>query len=200
MSHEATHNPLSPYTNQVEQGFAGLTFSAPLEEEFRKYYSRSGVNRARLMPSFALMMTLIGVALRQSGDEPQLFLTIWELGIFAPLLIATLYTSTLPDYYRLYQKLLAVSGLVSGLVVTSLYFRPSLEGMPSYFSMEVAWIFAVWLILGLRFWHAATVALLISCAHVYGILYLDSRVQLVGYETMMFFSGQWHRRGVLLSA
>ncbi len=90
MSHEATHNPLSPYTNQVEQGFAGLTFSAPLEEEFRKYYSRSGVNRARLMPSFALMMTLIGVALRQSGDEPQLFLTIWELGIFAPLLIATL--------------------------------------------------------------------------------------------------------------
>jgi diguanylate cyclase (GGDEF)-like protein len=71
--------------------------------------------------------------------------------------------------------------------VSSLYFRPNLGGMPSYFAMEVAWIFAVWLIIGLRFPRAATVALMISGAHVFGVFYQGLDFKVIGYETMMMF-------------
>jgi diguanylate cyclase (GGDEF)-like protein len=185
VSHQATHNQLAPYTESVAGGLTGLTFPAPVEEEFRKYYSQVGVTRARLMPCFAIMMTLISTLLRLTSDGSWLYLTLWDLGFFLPLLVATLYLSTQPDRYRLYQKMLAVSGAISGLVVVSLYFRPSLAGMPSYFSIEIAWIFTVWLILGLRFINAAIVALIISCAHIYGILSLDYETQVLGYEIVM---------------
>jgi diguanylate cyclase (GGDEF)-like protein len=185
VSHQATQTSLAPYTDGVTGGITGLTFPAPVEEEFREYYSQVGVTRARLMPCFAAMMTTIGVVLRMTGDEPWLFMTLWDLCIFLPLLIATLYMSTQPDRYRQYQNLLTLSGALSGLVVASLYFRPSLPGMPSYFAMEVAWIFSIWLILGLRFARAATAALIMSIAHVYGILSLDYESQVLGYEIVM---------------
>lgn len=185
MSHEATHNELAPYTDGAVEGLTRLTFPAPIEEEFRKYYSSAGVTRARLMPCFAIMMTLIGAVLRLSGDGPWLFMTLWDLGFFVPLLATTLYLSTKPDSYRKYQGMLALSGMVSGLVVASLYFRPTLPGMPSYFAMEIAWIFVIWLILGLRFAHAATTALIVSCAHILGILNLGYEPQVLGYEIVM---------------
>jgi diguanylate cyclase (GGDEF)-like protein len=186
VSHDATHNQLAQYANEVEKSFFSiLRFPAPLEGKFRKFYSHAGVSRARLMPCFAIMMTLIAAVLRISGDGAWLFMAVWDIGIFLPLLVATLYTSTLPEQYRVYQKLLALSGLVSGLVISSMYFRPSLAGMPSYFAMEVTWILAVWLILGLRFFPAAAAAGIISTAHILGIVFLDLEVQVVGYETVM---------------
>jgi len=174
-----------PYAEQRRTGFRALLFSGSLEEEFRQHYSQSGAGRARLMPSFALMMTLISIAMHLSGGEVRPLLMVFDLGFFLPLLCVTLYLSTVPVRYRLYQNLLALSGLMSGLVVTSLVFRPSLVGMPSYFSMEVAWIFAVWLIIGLRFRHAAIAALTISASHVYGVFYMDFGTMQVGYETVM---------------
>jgi diguanylate cyclase (GGDEF)-like protein len=188
VSHDATHNQLSQYANDIDQGFfAGLSFPAHLEGKFRKFYSHAGVSRARLMPCFAIMMTLIAAVMRLSGDGPWVLMTLWDVCVFLPLLVVTLYTSTLPDQYRIYQKLLALSGLLSGLVVSSMYFRPGLEGMPSYFTMEVAWILAVWLILGLRFLPAAAAAIIISCAHIVGILFLGYEVKVLGYEIVMLF-------------
>jgi diguanylate cyclase (GGDEF)-like protein len=185
VSHQATQTSLAPFTEGVTGGIPGLTFPAPVEEEFREYYSQAGVTRARLMPCFAAMMTAIGVVLRLSGDGPWLFMTVWDLGFFVPLLITTLYLSTQPENYRQYQNMLTLSGAVSGLVVASLYFRPTLPGMPSYFAMEVAWIFAIWLILGLRFVRAAAAALIMSLSHVYGILFLGYESQVLGYEIVM---------------
>jgi diguanylate cyclase (GGDEF)-like protein len=182
---DVKHNPLPPSSGDGLQGLTGLCFPGPVEQDFRKYFSQAGVARARLMPCFALMMTALGVILRLTGDGPSLFMTIWDLGIFAPLLVATLYLSTRPEQYRSYQALLAVTGTLSGLVVASLYFRPTLAGMPSYFSMEVAWILAVWLILGLRFVRAAAAALIISGAHIFGILYIGYEAQALGYEVVM---------------
>jgi len=175
----------SPYAEQLIKGFRSLSFDDPLEEEFRKYYSHSGVGRARLMPTFSIIMTLIAVGMRVAGDRPQFVMNVWDFGFFLPLLIGTLYASTLPERYRIYQALLASTGLFSGLVISSLYFRPNLGDMPSYFAMEVAWIFAVWLIIGLRFRIAATVALMISGAHIFGIVSQGFELQVIGYETMM---------------
>jgi len=188
VSHQATHNQLSVYEDDAKQGFfKNLNFSGPLEEEFRQFYSHNGVNRARLMPGFMIFMSVLDFIIRLSEDEPWLINTIWNLGIFIPLLVATLYTSTLPDHYRLYQKLLAASGLAAGLVVVSINFNPTLEGMPSYFTIEVTWILVVWLILGLRFLQAAIVALMISCIHIITILYLGYEMKVLIYEIMMLF-------------
>ena len=57
MTYPSTENLHSPYAEQLRSGFRNLLFSGPLEDEFRKYYSQSGVGRARLMPTFAIAMT-----------------------------------------------------------------------------------------------------------------------------------------------
>jgi diguanylate cyclase (GGDEF)-like protein len=189
MPQQTTLKQLAVYVDNLDRGFlSGFEFPGTLEGNFRKYYSHIGAYRARLMPFFALIMTLVSAAIVILGDGDQkLFTAIWNFAFFIPLLVATLYMSTIPDRYRLYQKLLAVSGLVSGLVVSSLYFRPSLEGMPSYFSMGVTWILAVWLILGLRFLPAAAVALIVSFAHIGGIVFLDYAIPVLGYQIGMLF-------------
>jgi diguanylate cyclase (GGDEF)-like protein len=182
---QCTENRQSPYAEQLRRGFHSLSFSEPLEEEFRKFYSHAGISRARLMPSFAIMMTLVAMGIRMANGGPQLLMNIWDLGFFLPLLVATLYLSTLPEHYKTYQSLLAITGLTSGLVVSSMYFRPNIGGMPSYFAMEVAWIFAVWLIISIRFRRAAAVALMISGAHIFGILSQNLELRVIGYESMM---------------
>jgi diguanylate cyclase (GGDEF)-like protein len=184
---KATLKQLSVYVVALDRGFlSGFKFPGALEGDFRNYYSRIGVSRARLMPCFALIMTFLSTVLLFTGDgQSKLFMAVWNLAFFIPLLLVTLYLSAIPHLYRWYQKLLAVSGLVSGLVVSSLYFRPSLEGMPSYFSMEVTWILAVWLILGLRFLPAAAVALIISVAHTGGIIFVGNEIPVLGYHIGM---------------
>lgn len=188
MSHQLTHNQLSVYENDAKQGFFNrLNFSGHLEEEFREFYSHNGAKRARLMPAFMLFMTVLDFIMRLSGGERALIMMMWDLGIMIPLLAATLYTSTLPDHYRLYQKLLTISAIVAGLVVVSINFHPTLEGMPSYFAMEITWILVVWLILGLRFLHAAIAGLIICCVHIITILFIGYETKVLVYEIMMLF-------------
>lgn len=174
-----------PYADQSVIGFGGLVFAEPLEKEFRCHYSQLTVRRARLMPSFSIMMTLIAMFLRVLADTVNTFETAWDICIMLPLLIGTLYLSTLPERYRLYQFMLAMSGLLSGLVIVSLVFRPTLTGMPSYFSMEVSWIYAIWLILGLRFRVAAVTALTVSVSHIVGAIYMQYGAQHLGFEIVM---------------
>ena len=101
------------------------------------------------------MMTVIAIVLRLSEQNASTFAMVLDILIILPLLTTTLYLSTQPDRFRLYQVLLAISGLLSGMVIVSIAYRPTLTDMPSYFSMETTWVFAVWLILGLRFRVAA---------------------------------------------
>lgn len=185
MTEHSTENLHSPYAEQRRKGFRGLLFSGPLEEEFRQHYSNSGVSRARLMPTFAIAMTLIATGIRIANGGPQLLLVIFDVTIFLPLLIATLYFSTLPTRYRLYQLLLTATGLMSGLVVTSIVFRAEAHGIPIYFSMQVAWTFALWLILGLRFRRAAVATIMISGIHIFGMFYFDYDLQRAGFEIIM---------------
>ena len=67
----------------------------------------------------------------------------------------------------------------------SIAYRPTLADMPSYFSMETTWVFATWLILGLRFRVAAFVALTVTGTHIASMLYLNTTIETLGYETVM---------------
>lgn len=187
MTSPAITNPQSPYARQLREGFRTLLFSGVLEEEFRKFYSQSGVSRARLLPCFAIIMTLIATVVRLTSVDPKPVMIVFDLFVFLPLLFATLYASTLPEKYRLYQGLLAMTGCVSGLVVISIVFGAGVHYIPFYFSMEVAWIFAIWLIIGLRLRWAATTALLMSGTYVFGLFYLNIDIQQAGPEIIMLF-------------
>jgi diguanylate cyclase (GGDEF)-like protein len=186
---KTTQNELSACADELGRRFlSGFEFPTHLEDEFRRYYSRIGAPRARLMPVFALIMTLISIiALYRHSQEWRVFLTVWYSVFFIPLFAMTLYLSTKPDQYRDYQKLLAFSGLVSGIAITSLYYHPRLEDMPSYFAIEVTLILAIWLIVGLRFLPATAVALSISAVHIAGIGVLDHTLQVPGYQIALLF-------------
>lgn len=185
MNPDATHNPYSPYAVQRRKGFRGLKFASVLEDDFRRNYARYGVNRARLMPAFAIVMALIAMVARLFAGGSHLVMLIFDLGFYLPLLFCTLYASTLPDRYKVYQGLLALSGLVSGVVVASIVFRAAERGIPYYFSMETGWIFVCWLILGLRFRVAAATALSISAVHVASLFYLEYDLTQASFEILM---------------
>ncbi|MGI9292146.1 MAG: GGDEF domain-containing protein [Gammaproteobacteria bacterium] len=188
VSHDVTQKRMTPLmVGAPRQASIGLNFPEPLESRFRRFYSQSNAIRARIMPTFALFMTIIAMSLRLISDEFLTNSTIWYLGFFVPLMIATLYLSTQPERYRLYQGFLVMTGIFSGLVVSSLYFRPSFTDMPSYFSMEVTWILGSWLLLGLRFRPALLVASIISIGHVLGIVALNYPLQVQVYEIAMLF-------------
>lgn len=110
-----------------------------------------------------------GVAM--AGQGVSALTAVFEFAVTLPLLVATLIASWQRERYQIYQYLLTTSALCIGLIITSVSLRAGLNGTPYYFGAEVAWIFTVWLILGLRFWHAAAVTSLVSMAYGWGLLH-----------------------------
>jgi len=163
-----SNNLTSPFADQRQRGFVRLLFSDFVEEEFRQYYAQSSLFRARVFAVVAIGYTLIliGAMFTSSGFHPVTF--FFNALVMLPVLTVTLILSARPSQHRLYQCLLAFSALLIGLWITSVVTRASIDGMPYYFSALVAWIFVVWLFLGLPFRHAAFTALVISGMYIFG--------------------------------
>jgi len=185
MSHLNTDAALLPYAEQRAAATGGMQFPAALEAEFRRDYSNSSVRRARLMPSFTIIMTLIGTYLRLLSEHTHTIQIMYDLLVMLPLLVATLYFSTQPERYRAYQVLLTLAGVTSGFTIVLLVYQPTLADMPSYFTIEIAWIFGIWLILGLTFRAAALTALTISAAHIAGMFVVTPGMPQIVYELVM---------------
>jgi len=166
---KAGQNLKSPYSDQLAAGFNWLVFFDFVEEEFREYYAKSSVLRGRLLPIGGLITILIhmGVMLSETNTHP--VVVTFNLGIMLPILLATWWASSRPSYHRAYQFLLAVSALLVGMWVSSVVTRACIAGNSFYFGAEIAWIFIVWLILGLPFRHAAFTALTISGLYIFGL-------------------------------
>ncbi len=163
----------SPFADERQRGFRGLRFSAFVEDEFRASYAKSNAFRARLVmvTAAATILILIGARLTEPGFSK--IMVAFELFIMLPCLAATLYTSYLPGRHRLFEFLLTSSALLLGLMITSIVTRAALLGMHYYFAACVAWLFAVWLMLGLPLRHAAFAALATSATYVWGTFYWD---------------------------
>jgi diguanylate cyclase (GGDEF)-like protein len=166
---KTSHNLKSPYTDQLRNGFPSLVFSDFVEEEFRQFYSESSGQRSRLLPMVGIAVVLISVGFMLSADDTHPVQIAWTFGIMLPTLLSTLWASTRSGFHRLYQFLLAGSALLIGLWITSVVTRASIDGSAYYFGAEIAWIFIVWLMLGLPFRHAAFTALAISGAYILGL-------------------------------
>ena len=156
---------------QRRQGLSRLRFSRFAEEEFRRHYGAIHYPRVRgllVLASFTIVaITGIGMAKHNVSAITATF----GLAVMMPLLMATLIASYQTDRHRLYQNLLSASVLCIGLIVTSVTLRASLHGTPYYFATQVAWIFTVWLILGLLFWYAAAATLVISAVYAWGLVH-----------------------------
>jgi diguanylate cyclase (GGDEF)-like protein len=165
---QTSDNLNSPYVDQRRQGLRWLRFSDFVEEEFLQFYASNTANRARLMPILAMMTSCVSIGVMLAEDDSSVIMLLFNILLMMPLLGATLYASMRPGQHRIYQLLLAGSALMIGMWITSLVTRASIEGMQFYFAAEIAWLFVVWLILGLPFRHAAAVSLLISLSYVTG--------------------------------
>ena len=175
----------SPFAEQRQMGFNWLQFNDFVEEEFRQHYAQSNVQRARIMPILTMAGTLIAIGLMLADPQSNLVMLSYNVFGVLPVMTFTLYASTKPRWHRFYQVMLATSTLVVGLWVTSIVTRASLAGMPYYFAAEIAWLFVVWMIVGLPFRHAAVVASIISFFYILGNFYWDFTTGELAFGAML---------------
>ncbi len=168
MPRRASENLNSPFADQLKRGFAWLRFSDFVEEDFLSYYAQTSLQRSRSLPVLAIVATLVSIGVMVAGQGAHPTMLLFDILVMLPVLSATLWASMNPERHRIYQFLLAVSALLIGMWATSVVMRASLAGMPYYFAVLVAWVFVVWLILGLPFRHATVTALTISGLYVFG--------------------------------
>ncbi|MFQ5634486.1 MAG: diguanylate cyclase domain-containing protein [Gammaproteobacteria bacterium] len=168
MTIKTNQNLKSVYADELRAGFRWLVFSDFVEEEFRQYYARSSVQRARLLPILGIGIILVSLGFTLGNSEIHPVVAIFDIGIMLPILSATLWASASPQRHRLFQFLLAAGALLIGMWINSIVTRASLAGMSYYFSAQISWVGIVWLILGLPFRHAAFTALTISGVYIFG--------------------------------
>jgi diguanylate cyclase (GGDEF)-like protein len=188
VSDQTSDNLNSPFAEQRRQGFNWLRFDDFVEEEFRQYFAQNNLKRARIMPILTIAATLIAIGLMLASPRSNLVMLVYNIFGVLPIMALTLYASTKPRWHQFYQVMLALSTLIVGLWVTSIVSRASIQGMPFYFAAEIAWLFVVWLIVGLPFRHAAIVALTISFMYMLGNFYWDFSISELAFgATMLAF-------------
>lgn len=141
------------------------------EDDFLAYFTESTYPKTRpvLVLTTALALAgLLGAAWMEALSAP---MAAFALLVILPTLGGSLAASYLPRRHELYQVLLALSALWIGLICTSIVTRASLGGMSYYLAMQVAWIFLVWLALGLRFRYAAAAAITLSLVYAAGMFH-----------------------------
>jgi diguanylate cyclase (GGDEF)-like protein len=170
---------------QPRSWLAQLRFNGYLEDEFRQHYA--ALNQTKVRPLLMLAaLAVIGVTVAGLYQQNiSIVTTTFGLGVMLPVLVSTLLVSYQPERRDLYQPLLAASVFCVGLIVTSLTLRASLAGTPFHFAGQVAWIFIVWLVLGLLFWHAAASALTISAIYSWGLVHWNFAPGETYYEMTM---------------
>ena len=147
-----------------------LRFGQFVEGEFRRVYAESNYPKTRPILVIGAAAIFVALIFAVMHDNLSWQTAAFMLGVLLPTLMAALVMSYKEGSHGAYQVLLALTALWIGLVCTSITVRASLNGAPYYFGAEVAWIFLVWLVLGLHFWNAALIAVTISTIYAWGML------------------------------
>ncbi len=178
------HKHLTSLVIERRPGTFRLRFSKFVEGEFRRAYAESNYPKTRpilVIGAAIIFLTLIIAVMRESLSWQT---AAFMLGVVLPTLMATLVCSYKEGSHGAYQTLLALTALWVGLLCTSLTVRASLHGAAYAFGAEIAWIFLVWLVLGLHFWRAAAVAIAMSAAYSWGMLNWQFPLQELVYSAI----------------
>ena len=146
-----------------------LRFGRFVEGEFQRVYAESGYPKTRPILVIGAAAIFMGLIFAVMHDSLSWQTAAFMLGVLLPTLMAALVMSYREGSHGAYQLLLALTALWIGLVCTSITMRASLHGATYYFGAQVAWIFVVWLVLGLHFRHAALIAVTISTIYAWGM-------------------------------
>lgn len=168
-----SHYKTQPLSPAEARGNARLRFDGYLEDEFRRFFARSSVRKARPIVSLAAVALVVTLAWQIGAQSVSWITAAFGLVVILPALILAIYLSYQPDRHGYYQYALAFSALLIGIIGTSVCLRGGLAGQGYYFGAEVGMIFATWLVLGLLFRHAAATALTLSMLYVFGLFYWD---------------------------
>jgi diguanylate cyclase (GGDEF)-like protein len=170
---------------QRSRGSALMSFSPYVEDQFRQYYGQANESKVRpvLVVAAIAVIVVTGVGLVE-GNVTAVTAT-FGLAVMMPILMATLIGSYQKERNLIYQWLLALSALCIGMIMTSLTLRASMHGMMYYFAAEIAWIFVTWLILGLLFWYAAAVAMLVSLSYCWGLFHWQFDTHQFAFDSML---------------
>lgn len=150
-----------------------LRFSDVVETEFRRLHAEGNYGRIRTILITAAALILVSLIVGVVENSLSWPTAAYMLGITLPALMATLVCTYKEGAHAAYQTLLALTAFLLGLMCTSVVIRGSMHGAPYYFAAQVAYIFLVWLVLGLRFSQAAVTALTLSLIYGWGMLRWD---------------------------
>ncbi len=156
-----------------QQDGARLRFSDLLEREFRQVYAERNYPKVRQILIAAASLILISLIAGVVWATLSWPTAVYILGITLPVLTATLLQTYKEASYRRSQTLLALTMFLLGLICVSLSLRGSLGGAAYHFAATVAWVFMVWVVLGLQFRYAAATAVALSCSYMWGQLTWD---------------------------
>lgn len=161
---------MNSQVTERRSGMLRLRFGQFVEGEFRRVYAETSYPKMRPILQIGAAAILLAMILGVMRDNLTWQSAAFLLGVMLPTLMATLVMSYKEGSHGAYQALLALTAFWVGLFCTSITVRGSLHGAPYYFGAEIAWIFVVWLVLGLHFWYAAAIAVTISALYAWGML------------------------------
>lgn len=170
---------------QRRHGLSRLRFTRFVEEQFRQHYAVLNLPKVRPLLVLAALAVVLVTGFGIAEHNVSAVTATFGLAVMMPLLMATLIASYEKERHYFYQPLLAASVLCVGMIVNSLTLRASLHGTPYFFGAEVAWLFIVWLSLGLLFWYAALTTFVVSATYAWGLVHWSFGQQETLFEMLM---------------
>ena len=160
--------PESAQAQQLKRGFPYLSFSEPLEREFRAAYRRQLLRQLRinlwLAVVFVLAFSFLSQTLLRGSDT--LMITLLQGLVLAPLLVGALVMVYVPQWYRFYSTAAQVGAPIFGVAVAALEIMAWRQGVSLVATVVIATIFT-YLMMGLLFYAAMRSALVILVAYVW---------------------------------
>ena len=163
----------SPHAKQLDAGFRWLRFEPALENEFRQQHIEAIRRRIQvcivLSMAFSVFATLsnrdASAAVAAAADDS--LLQTLRVFVMRPLSIFMLLTAFVPALYRRFwlhstPVILAIVGAI-GSIATAGYVA---DGNPHAFVGMLSGFLAVYLLMGMLFWHTLFVAALISASYL----------------------------------
>jgi diguanylate cyclase (GGDEF)-like protein len=156
----------SPYANQLKRGFSALRFEGPLEKEFREFYVRQVLSRARLSGLIALIIVLAVTCIDLVLGAPTSgTINLLRLGVMCPLLVIIGVAISLPGAPRYYTGAVATGVTLIGLVAIYIVHLAALAGASYVLAGLVLVVLYACLFLGLLFNVAISVSAILIGAH-----------------------------------
>jgi diguanylate cyclase (GGDEF)-like protein len=161
-------NLVSPFAEQLRQGFPQLRFSSLLEKEFREFYTAQNLPRARLSGLIGLILVLSVACIDFLFGSPDTStkINVLRLGVLCPLLGIVVVAAYLPALEKYYDTVAAVGVIIIGLVVTYICDVAALEGASYLLAGIVLVNLYACMFLGFRFSVAVSIATSFVVAHL----------------------------------